>query len=320
MPTFSFCSTSYNNAKRINECLESIIKAAKNFEYQIVIVDNYSNDSTFEILQRYKASNFPLNIIQHKCYRGRGRQLAYKLSKGKNIVYFDTDCYYDTKKLSQLLTGYVNWKYKDEKSLLGFGILQIHPRDVIEKVGGWRNLNRAEDIDLIAREFVVGLARSFPVIVKCEPDIPSPSLLLSTFFRELRYINSLDEFFTRLLRNKLDKIVGSGYTMKNVFLTYRYGYTQSLPKILVVCFFQAIFDLLNRFRMKEKLVCDPILTNWAFVMYNKLINMENPLKLGFSAEDILRPPLEEQWINFIVQFKPEITEKIREMNKWGTSP
>jgi len=48
---FSICTTTFNNAKRIRTCLESIIQAFDGLDFEIVVVDNYSTDGSYEIIQ-----------------------------------------------------------------------------------------------------------------------------------------------------------------------------------------------------------------------------------------------------------------------------
>lgn len=61
--------TIYNNINRVLLSLESLqqIKYKK-----IFIVDNFSNDGTYEALKDNR-SNYNLEVIQIKCNRGRGR-------------------------------------------------------------------------------------------------------------------------------------------------------------------------------------------------------------------------------------------------------
>lgn len=58
----SILISSYNKANYIDECIQSCLKqTSKNFE--IILLDNYSNDDTDLIINRYKQNN---NIIFKK--------------------------------------------------------------------------------------------------------------------------------------------------------------------------------------------------------------------------------------------------------------
>ena len=56
------------------------LESLKRIKYkQIFIVDNFSNDGTYEALKDNMA-NYNLELIQIKCNRGRGRQLAMEMA------------------------------------------------------------------------------------------------------------------------------------------------------------------------------------------------------------------------------------------------
>ncbi len=88
--------TVYNNANRIQECLESI----KNINYsQIFIIDNNSTDGTYEFLEDNK-NKYKLTLRRLKCNRGVGRQrsmeMAMKVSSAEDyLMTMDFDTVYD---------------------------------------------------------------------------------------------------------------------------------------------------------------------------------------------------------------------------------
>ena len=52
-PLVSICSTTYNLEKYIAEAIESWLAQKTNFEFEIVICDDCSNDKTIEIIESY---------------------------------------------------------------------------------------------------------------------------------------------------------------------------------------------------------------------------------------------------------------------------
>jgi len=70
MTDFSFLSTIYNNVNRVNICLDSILYATDGLDVEIIIVDNFSTDGSFEILQKYAHSNPNIRIFRQECSRG----------------------------------------------------------------------------------------------------------------------------------------------------------------------------------------------------------------------------------------------------------
>src|SRR5258708_40324123 len=80
----------YNEEEVIGECLSSLKKqSAKDFE--IIVVDDGSYDSTLEILQAFDVRIFKQN------HHGPGvaRNLGAKHAKGKILVFVDADMTFD---------------------------------------------------------------------------------------------------------------------------------------------------------------------------------------------------------------------------------
>jgi hypothetical protein len=109
-------------------------------------------------LKEYAKSGL-IRLIVKKCSRGRGRQIAFENSNGKYIIAnMDLD---DTffPKLRDLLDFYHRFcKGKillavkgTSKSLRGLQNITIGSRNLIEELGGWRDLQWAEDWDLWCR-------------------------------------------------------------------------------------------------------------------------------------------------------------------------
>ena len=81
-PTVSIIIRTKNEERWITSCLQSIFKQSfKNFE--IIIVDNQSNDKTLEKAKKFKISK----ILHIKDYLpGKALNLGIENSKGKYIV------------------------------------------------------------------------------------------------------------------------------------------------------------------------------------------------------------------------------------------
>ena len=88
--------TVYNNANRIQTCLESI----KDLDYdRLFVVDNYSTDGTYEFLEKNK-DGYRLQLARLKCNRGIGRQksmeMAMKMANFDDyLMTMDFDTIYD---------------------------------------------------------------------------------------------------------------------------------------------------------------------------------------------------------------------------------
>lgn len=90
-PLFSVIIPVYNSENTLNSCIESILcQSYKNFE--ILLVDDGSTDKSGNICDKYANSNSNIFVV-HKKNGGlpSARKKGIELSKGKYIVYVDSD-------------------------------------------------------------------------------------------------------------------------------------------------------------------------------------------------------------------------------------
>ncbi|OGK13869.1 hypothetical protein A3H80_01950 [Candidatus Roizmanbacteria bacterium RIFCSPLOWO2_02_FULL_37_19] len=107
----------YNEEKYIQQCLDSITQLQTKHEYEVVIVDNDSSDSTRTIVATYQ-KKLRLRIIVEK-QRGRGAARSTGFTHAQGEVIFSTDAdtiipphwietmmsYFDSKKNVVAVTG-----------------------------------------------------------------------------------------------------------------------------------------------------------------------------------------------------------------------
>ena len=126
--------------------------------FEVIVVDAKSTDGSSRILKRFEKEG-RINLIVQKCTRGKGRQIAFENSSGDYIIAnLDTDELY-APKLIELLSIYHH--SCSDKTLLvttsmergkrGRQNVTIAPRGLVEEIGGWRDLNYAEDWDFWCR-------------------------------------------------------------------------------------------------------------------------------------------------------------------------
>lgn len=112
--------------------------------FEIVVVDNLSNDGSLEILRSLDKQG-RIHLIEQKCSRGRGRQLAFEASVGSYVLdQIDLDDVY--KPCFKELVAY--YHKNCEGLVMGAKAFLMGPREVLESVGGWRDLQYGEDRDL----------------------------------------------------------------------------------------------------------------------------------------------------------------------------
>lgn len=155
MYNYSVCIASYNSASYIERTLERIMEIFSGKEFEIVVVDNFSNDGSMEYIRdRTSSLGDKVKILQEKSNRGEARQLAYKMSTGKYIISnIDLDVLYST----QLKDALGEYHGRFEGKCLSVYGMMIIPAGLAKELGGWRPLNRHEDNDLAIRAFGSGM-------------------------------------------------------------------------------------------------------------------------------------------------------------------
>jgi len=84
-PKVSIIVPTYNSGGTLEECLESV--RGQNYPfYEVIVVDNFSNDDTLEI-----ADEFGAKIIRQKCNPALARNIGVANSTGKYILFLDSD-------------------------------------------------------------------------------------------------------------------------------------------------------------------------------------------------------------------------------------
>lgn len=99
-PKVSIVIVCYNYAKYVEFSIKSIIKQEyKNWE--LIIVNDNSEDSTKEILDKYKSKKIKIINLKKNIGAYKATNLAFKNVKGKYIAILDADDYSHPKRISQ---------------------------------------------------------------------------------------------------------------------------------------------------------------------------------------------------------------------------
>ena len=88
----------YNSGKTINRAIKSVINQ-KYKNWELVIIDSYSNDNTISIINSYRSKK--IKIYYSKKIKGlaKARYLGIKKSKGNLIAFLDSDDEWSENKL-----------------------------------------------------------------------------------------------------------------------------------------------------------------------------------------------------------------------------
>jgi len=151
---YSICITHHNNAESLGDSLNSILDQIDD-SYEVVIVDNCSDDGSEKLLKNYEEKG-KIKLISRKCSRGEGRQVALENSVGQYVIsHVDMDDVYE-RRLQELIDFYhtkCEGKVMVAISRPGDWAqnVTIGPRHLIVKIGGWRDLQFGDDWDLWSR-------------------------------------------------------------------------------------------------------------------------------------------------------------------------
>jgi len=99
-PFFTVVIPTYNQAQLLKTCLNSVFKQTFN-NYEIIVIDNYSNDNTSDIVRKNN-KKIVYKKINNNGVIAKSRNLGIKLSKGKWIAFLDSDDYWDKNKLKKI--------------------------------------------------------------------------------------------------------------------------------------------------------------------------------------------------------------------------
>ena len=99
-PFFSVVIPTYNQAQFLKIGLNSVFKQTFK-SYEIIVIDNYSNDNTSDIVKKNK-KKIIYKKINNNGVIAKSRNLGIKLSRGKWIAFLDSDDYWDKNKLKKI--------------------------------------------------------------------------------------------------------------------------------------------------------------------------------------------------------------------------
>ena len=82
---------SYNNAKLLPICLDSVVSQVSNYSFQVIVINDGSTDNTSELLKNYEMyPNFKIINQTNKGFSG-ARNIGLDLADGNYIMFVDSD-------------------------------------------------------------------------------------------------------------------------------------------------------------------------------------------------------------------------------------
>ncbi len=89
----SFVIIAYNEEERLERALRSISAQQMAGDYEIVVVDDCSSDSTVAIAERYRQTDPATRVVRHETNQGRGaaRATGVRAAAGRRVAMVDAD-------------------------------------------------------------------------------------------------------------------------------------------------------------------------------------------------------------------------------------
>lgn len=92
--SISIIIPTFNRRRELTECLESLAHQEGSPNFEVIVVDDGSEDGTFESIQSNSIRfPFPLKVIQQKRGGpGKARNTGARHAKGSTLLFIDSDC------------------------------------------------------------------------------------------------------------------------------------------------------------------------------------------------------------------------------------
>jgi len=224
MPRYSICITHYNNRPTLEKSLRSIFGQI-NSDFEVVLVDSKSNDGSIELLRMY-AREGKISLIERKCSRGLGRQIAFESSTGDYVISgLDMDDVFKPT-LGSILSFYHDKAEGKLLTVINGETTMICSRQLLTTLGGWRDLQFRENWELSRRASGEDKHRwtIFPIVSTITSKERRTSVRSSLGYRYMRYRDNL-----RVGHKQFDQGEEKGIVQEIVWFAARFA-ALFLPK------------------------------------------------------------------------------------------
>jgi len=124
---------SWNSGKTLEKCITSILDTIP--EPSIILIDNFSTDSTLQIAKKYSAT-----VIQKECNLGEARVYGIETVKGEWFIFVDSDAYLH----KDWFTEIMKWKNKFENAGIKLGAVAGENISIYEPCKSYTLANRSK--------------------------------------------------------------------------------------------------------------------------------------------------------------------------------
>ncbi len=247
----------YKRVEKLKRAIDSVLKQTFT-NWEIIIIDNHSNDGTKELIINYRNPKIKLLLIRNYGNIAKSRNLGIKKSKGKYLAFLDSDDLWTSNKLLiciKALSKKVKIVYHD--MYIQNNINQI----IFKKSGMCRDLKKPIYHDLILNG----------------PAFPTSSVVIEkSIFKKISLFNEKKELITWEDYDawiRLSKI-NEGYKKIDQVLGYRWADDENTLKPSVL--------IKNIFLFKEKYLNNGRLPNWSKLALSKSYYNTNQINKSLS--------------------------------------
>ena len=106
MDTFSIVIPVFNEAKNLKILVPEIFKKLKKKKFELIIVDDNSNDETSKILKKYNKKNFHHILRRSKRDLSKSCVLGFEKAKFENIIVMDGDLQHKPSDINKILRAF----------------------------------------------------------------------------------------------------------------------------------------------------------------------------------------------------------------------
>lgn len=103
-PLVSIIIVTYNRKNETIECIDSVLRSSYS-PFEIVVVDNASNDGTYDELKKHYHGSIRLIKNDINVYAGGGRNIGAHYARGIYLLFIDSDNSIDSKMIASLIDG-----------------------------------------------------------------------------------------------------------------------------------------------------------------------------------------------------------------------
>lgn len=139
IPSISIVIANYNGQQYLDTCLISLFRSSvlkpSVTDYEIIVIDNNSTDSSVKIVRNFKKNNSRIKILQNKVNIGvpASRNIAISHCRGEIVIFLDNDTEVKEDSIEQLIKPLINNKDIGATQAL---LLDFENRNLVQMAGG----------------------------------------------------------------------------------------------------------------------------------------------------------------------------------------